>query len=82
MVRLKYENGSVTGVEKFMFATASLMGERASWTLRSQLQRNWRTLAKEFSIFNVTVFQVKILTSFFFSENLVSFLCTVGRVCH
>ncbi|VDD91725.1 unnamed protein product [Enterobius vermicularis] len=57
MVRLKYENGSVTGVEKFMFATASLMGERASWTLRSQLQRNWRTLAKEFSIFNVTVFQ-------------------------
>uniref|UniRef100_A0A0N5AXW8 SSD domain-containing protein n=1 Tax=Syphacia muris TaxID=451379 RepID=A0A0N5AXW8_9BILA len=57
MIHLKYQNGTVVGIDKFMFATASLMGEHASWTLRSQLQRNWRSLAKEYPQFNVTVFQ-------------------------
>ncbi|TKR87382.1 hypothetical protein L596_011787 [Steinernema carpocapsae] len=56
MVRLKSENGSVVGVEKFMFSTGSVM-QTGSWNERAQLQKDWRMLAEDFAPYNVTVFQ-------------------------
>lgn len=60
MIRLHHINGSAVGVEKFMFATASAMGDHASWTLRAQLQEEWRQLALKYQHYNVTIFQVGI----------------------
>uniref|UniRef100_A0A915C1G2 SSD domain-containing protein n=1 Tax=Parascaris univalens TaxID=6257 RepID=A0A915C1G2_PARUN len=57
MIRLRYINGSAVGIEKFMFATASAMGDHASWTLRAQLQEEWRQLALKYQHYNVTIFQ-------------------------
>uniref|UniRef100_A0A1I7XIE4 SSD domain-containing protein n=1 Tax=Heterorhabditis bacteriophora TaxID=37862 RepID=A0A1I7XIE4_HETBA len=63
MVRLERNaTNAVIGVEKsliyrFMFATACAMGADASWNTRAYLQHQWRTLANQYSNFNVTVFQ-------------------------
>ncbi|VDK42943.1 unnamed protein product [Cylicostephanus goldi] len=58
MIRLKRDvNGAVIGVEKFMFATASAMGDQASWNTRAKLQHSWREAAKRNSEYNVTIFQ-------------------------
>ncbi|EPB79954.1 patched family protein [Ancylostoma ceylanicum] len=58
MLRLKRNvNGMVVGVEKFMFATASAMGEEASWNTRAKLQHTWREVAKRNEQYNVTIFQ-------------------------
>ncbi|KAK6758404.1 hypothetical protein RB195_015926 [Necator americanus] len=58
MIRLKRNmSGMVIGVEKFMFATASAMGEEASWNTRAKLQHTWREVAKRNKQYNVTIFQ-------------------------
>ncbi|VDM50212.1 unnamed protein product [Toxocara canis] len=57
MIRLHRVNGTAVGVNKFMFATASAMGDQASWTLRALLQDEWRQLALKHPQYNVTVFQ-------------------------
>ncbi|ETN70385.1 patched family protein, partial [Necator americanus] len=58
MMRLKRNmSGMVIGVEKFMFATASAMGEEASWNTRAKLQHTWREVAKRNKQYNVTIFQ-------------------------
>ncbi|KHJ93042.1 patched family protein [Oesophagostomum dentatum] len=58
MIRLKRSaDRRVVGVEKFMFATASAMGEEASWNTRAKLQQNWRETAKRNYQYNVTIFQ-------------------------
>ncbi|KAF8385642.1 ptr-16 [Pristionchus pacificus] len=58
MVRLNRGlNGSVIGVDKFIFATACTMGDDASWNLRANLQHTWRDEAARWTKFNVTVFQ-------------------------
>ncbi|KIH64161.1 patched family protein [Ancylostoma duodenale] len=58
MLRLRRNvNGMVVGVEKFMFATASAMGEEASWNTRAKLQHTWREVAKRNEQYNVTIFQ-------------------------
>ncbi|VDL82537.1 unnamed protein product [Nippostrongylus brasiliensis] len=60
MIRLQRDfNGTVVGVNKFMFATAVAMGEEASWNTRARLQHAWRTVAKRNEQYNVTIFQVK-----------------------
>ncbi|WKY12896.1 hypothetical protein Q1695_004034 [Nippostrongylus brasiliensis] len=58
MIRLQRDfNGTVVGVNKFMFATAVAMGEEASWNTRARLQHAWRTVAKRNEQYNVTIFQ-------------------------
>ncbi|CAL2043930.1 unnamed protein product [Caenorhabditis brenneri] len=58
MLRLKKsENGTILGVNKFMFATACAMGDDANWSTREKLQKQWRGVAHEYAHFNVTVFQ-------------------------
>ncbi|RCN39422.1 patched family protein [Ancylostoma caninum] len=58
MLRLRRNvNGMVVGVDKFMFATASAMGEEASWNTRAKLQHTWREVAKRNEQYNVTIFQ-------------------------
>ncbi|GMS80092.1 hypothetical protein PENTCL1PPCAC_2267, partial [Pristionchus entomophagus] len=58
MVRLnRGHNGSVIGVDKFIFATACTMGDDASWNLRATLQHTWRDEASRWTKYNVTVFQ-------------------------
>ncbi|KAK0411947.1 hypothetical protein QR680_005936 [Steinernema hermaphroditum] len=56
MVRLRKENGSVVGLDKFMFSTGSVM-EQGTWNERAELQQEWRELADEYAAYNVTVFQ-------------------------
>uniref|UniRef100_A0A914R5F6 SSD domain-containing protein n=1 Tax=Parascaris equorum TaxID=6256 RepID=A0A914R5F6_PAREQ len=63
MIRLRYINGSAVGIEKFMFATASAMGDHASWTLRAQLQEEWRQLALKYQHYNPYSFYVDQLNS-------------------
>ncbi|KIH45475.1 hypothetical protein ANCDUO_24484 [Ancylostoma duodenale] len=41
-----------------MFATASAMGEEASWNTRAKLQHTWREVAKRNEQYNVTIFQL------------------------
>lgn len=53
----KTTNGSITGIEKFMFATGCAMGEDANWGTREKLQKQWRSVAAEYPQFNTTVFQ-------------------------
>ncbi|CTQ86901.1 SSD domain-containing protein [Caenorhabditis elegans] len=58
MLRLKKdENGTILGIDKFMFATACAMGDDANWSTREKLQKQWRGVAHEYEHFNVTVFQ-------------------------
>lgn len=62
MLRLKKdENGTILGIDKFMFATACAMGDDANWSTREKLQKQWRGVAHEYEHFNVTVFQVSDL---------------------
>ncbi|KJH46706.1 patched family protein [Dictyocaulus viviparus] len=58
MIRFRRNvTGKVVGLEKFMFATASAMGEEASWKTRARLQHEWRSVAERNKQFNVTIYQ-------------------------
>lgn len=65
MLRLRRDarDGALLGVERTMFATASMLrprpGEqRISWTARARLQDQWRHIAHLYRHWNVSVFQV------------------------